>query len=93
MKIFTVFDAKAEAYLQPFFAMKEGVAMRNFSTAINTPEHQFNKFAEDYTLFYIGDWDEETCEILMLQAPQSLGNAITFLEKGEIPQWIDPNAG
>lgn len=59
-KIYTVYDAKAEAYLTPFFAMTNGLALRSFSDAVKDPEHPFCKYAEDYTLFLIGEYDDKT---------------------------------
>lgn len=56
--LFTVYDSKAEGYLQPFFAMTEAVALRMFSTAVGDPDHDFHRHAEDYTLFCIGEFDQ-----------------------------------
>lgn len=78
MKIFTVYDAKAEAYLQPFFSSTDGTAMRAFQAAATDAEHDFGKFAEDYTLFEIGQWDETEGSITMLDAKKPLANAIQF---------------
>jgi len=56
--LFTVFDSKAEGYLQPFFAVTEAVALRMFMTAVEDPQHDFHRFAEDYTMFRIGEFDQ-----------------------------------
>lgn len=56
-KIYTVFDSKAEAYLQPYYAKNDSVAIRLFRVAANDKEHQFSISAEDYTLFRIGEFD------------------------------------
>ncbi len=76
--IFTVFDVKAEAYLQPFFAHKEALALRMFTEAASDPDHQFCKHAEDYTLFAIGEWEENSGEIQMYDVKKPLGNALQF---------------
>lgn len=60
MRIYTVHDSKAEAYLQPFFAANDAVAMRYLETAANDSGHEFARHAEDYTLFEIGGFDETT---------------------------------
>lgn len=57
-KIFSVYDAKAGAYLKPIFARNSAVALRMFEAAVNQEDHDFHRFAEDYTLFEIGEWDE-----------------------------------
>ena len=54
MKIYTVYDSKAEAYLTPFFLKTDALAMREIETAVNTADHQFNKYPGDYTLYRTG---------------------------------------
>lgn len=78
MKIFSVYDSKASAYIQPFFATTDAVAIRMFEEAISDPNHQFNKWAGDYTLFSLGEWDENTGSIFAFDTPYNLGTALTF---------------
>lgn len=63
MEIMTVLDMVAQRYLEPFFTPTIDAAIRSFRAAVNTPEHQFAKFPEDYVLYHIGRWDEETGEV------------------------------
>lgn len=58
MKQFSIKDSKAEAYLPPFLAITTGVAMRIFQNAVMKEGTDFMKYAADYTLFEIGEWDE-----------------------------------
>jgi len=58
LNLYTVFDEKAAAYLQPFFAPTDGVAIRNFTAAIADTEHSFARHAEDYTLWLVGTFDQ-----------------------------------
>ena len=81
LQIFTVFDSAANLFLQPFFAMTAEVAIRQFRELVNDTQHQFGKFPEDYTLFHIGEVDQETGQILSME-PRSLGIAITFQSNG-----------
>jgi hypothetical protein len=77
---FTVYDSAAQHYLEPFFAPSVEFAIREFRSAVNTPEHQFNKFPEDFTLFHIGTFEPES-GVLNPVHPHSLGVAITFLDR------------
>lgn len=77
--LFTVFDSKAERFLEPFAANTVEEAIRQFRYLVNKPDHQFNLFPEDYTLFKIGEFDQESGECSGLRAPVSLGVAITLL--------------
>jgi len=80
MKIYTVHDSKAEAYLQPFFARSNGEAIRSFTQAINTPDHQFAKYSADYTLFEIGEFDDNT-GVITTPYTRSLGNGVDFKDQ------------
>jgi len=78
LKMFTVHDAKVGAYLQPFFARSAGEATRSFAEAVNSADHQFAKHAADYSLFEVGDFDDELGVFTSLSAPRSLGNGVDF---------------
>lgn len=75
---FTVYDSAAEAYLPPFFAQNHGVARRLFESACQDSEHQFAKFAADYTLFYVGEFDDASGELLPNAAPVRLVSAVEY---------------
>lgn len=53
-KIFAVYDSKVEAFMQPFFMPAKGAAIRAFTDLVNSKDHSFSKYAEDYTLFELG---------------------------------------
>ena len=78
VKIFAIYDSKAEAYLQPFFMPARGQAIRAFTEAVNDKSTNFYKHAEDYTLFEIGEYDDATAGVTALNAKTSLGCAIEF---------------
>lgn len=82
-KVFAVFDSKAKAYLQPFFAVNSAVAIRMFERASNEAEHDFHRFASDYALHEIGTWDEDSGVIESLDANLNLGVASQFV-KGDV---------
>lgn len=79
MKIYTVFDSAAQAYLQPFFFQADGQAKRAFGELVNDKTHSFGKHPDDYTLFLIGYYDDATGLIEPVTV-QSLGNALEYLE-------------
>jgi len=77
--VFTVLDSAANAYLPPFFAPTLEVALRRFRETVNSPAdgNQIAKYPEDYTLFQIGEFDQEQGRLIPIE-PRSLGVAITF---------------
>lgn len=75
-KIFTIYDQKAKAYLQPFYSNNNATAVRIISDLTNDPDHTFSKHPEDYTLQEIGSFDEETAEIIALDKPLTIATLI-----------------
>jgi len=78
LQMFTVYDSKAEAYLSPFFFPSRGQAVRAFGDMSNDQNHSFNKHPEDYTLFCLGTFEDETGTMHLLPTKESLGLAIEF---------------
>lgn len=75
--VFCIYDSAADRYLEPFFAPTADVAIRGFREAANKPDHQFQKFPADYTLFHIGQYDPDSGN-LVPETPRSLGNALQY---------------
>lgn len=78
VKIFAVYDSKAEAYLTPFFSPTTATAIRAFEAAAQSEDHDFSSFAADYTLMEIGEFEHNTAAIRLLDAPFNLGTALTY---------------
>lgn len=77
-KVFAIYDSKVEAYLQPFFSMSTGSAIRAFSDAVQNPQSQFNKHSADFTLFELGTYDDMTGTLISHNAKIPLGTALEF---------------
>lgn len=58
--MYAVFDTKAGAYMPPFFMHNHAMAQRAIMGATMDKEHQFYKHPEDYTLHYLGEFDDNT---------------------------------
>lgn len=83
LKVYTVYDSKAECYMQPFFMMNKGTALRAWQNTVNDQSTEFNRHPEDYTLFEIGEFDQEKGIVIPHEAKISLGTALEF--KKEMP--------
>lgn len=79
MKVFSIYDSKAEAYMQPFFSQNKGTAIRSFADAAQQEEGQFAKHSADYTLFEVGEWDEDTGTMMPAKANINLGTALEHI--------------
>lgn len=65
--IFSVYDAKAQAYLPPFFLPNRPMAIRNFGDCLKNKKHAFGVHPEDYTMFEIGEFNDNTAEIHLVE--------------------------
>lgn len=78
LKIFSIQDIKAKAFLPPFFLPEQGQATRTFGDCVNDPKHQFGRHPHDYTLFGIGTFDDETGTITV-EDKFAIGNGLEFV--------------
>lgn len=60
MKIYSLYDKKAEKFGTPFTTINHNVAIREFAMACNEPKSPMFMYPEDIELTYIGDFDEIT---------------------------------
>lgn len=77
-KMFAVRDAKAQAFLQPFFSSANGSALRALGDAVNDGKSPIALHPEDYILYEIGAFDDQTGEIVGLTPIKLLACASDF---------------
>lgn len=80
MKLFTVHDKKAEAFLAPFVAKSVGDAARMFETECKNNDSMFSKFPSDFTLISLGSWDERT-GLILSESHVIIANASEYAPK------------
>ena len=90
-KIYSVFDVQAEAFGQPFFMQTDGIALRSFNEAAQNPQTEISKYPDDYVLYNIGTYDDDT-GIITPQTPKRLHSASTALKMFRNNQPL-PNEG
>lgn len=95
INVFSVYDSKACFFGQPFFDQHEASAIRNFSDAVNdasNPNNMWNKHPEDFSLFQIGSFHNETGELVPIH-PKNLitASALRSLKNPEPFQLHGPN--
>ncbi len=77
LKIFSVYDSKAEAFLNPIFCPTRAVAIRSFTASAINPDSDFCRHPEDFSLFELGEFDPATG--ILKEAPKVLlGSAQEF---------------
>ena len=88
LSVFCIHDVKAGAYLPPFFLPQVAMAARTFADCVNDPTHAFGKNPQDYTLYHLGSYDDNTAEII-LQEKRSIGNGMEFKQEKSTESQID----
>lgn len=84
MRVYGIYDSKVGAFLQPFFAKSKGDAIRSITTLVADPAHNFNKWADDFTLFELGYYSEDTGDIKPHESKQSLGCFVEFKREEKV---------
>jgi hypothetical protein len=74
-KAYAVYDTQVKAYLNPYYQHEDGAAIRMFRNACNDKTHAFGQNPADYTLFYIGTYEDKTGQHAA-EPPKSLGNGL-----------------
>lgn len=59
-KVLTIRDRAADVFSQPFFSQSIGAAIRGFGDEVKRDGSNINKHPEDYDLYHIADFDDET---------------------------------
>ena len=70
--VFSIYDAKAAAFLPPFILPKAEMAKRTFMDCVASEDHQFGKHPEDYTLFELGHWNDENATYTLQRVPDPI---------------------
>lgn len=75
LNVYSVYDVAAGAYARPFFSQSDGEALRSFCDIAVDAEHPIGKHPEDYSLFRVGQWDDNKGK-LVGEAPECLSTGM-----------------
>lgn len=70
--ICAVRDSAVNAFIRPFYVPAVGAAIRGFSDEVNRKDSEMHKHPEDYELFELGVFDEDTGRFSQLSEPRAL---------------------
>lgn len=59
-EMFAIRDNALGAYNTPIFVRSKGEAIRSFTDAANDEKSQLRRHSSDYTLFYLGKYDDSS---------------------------------
>lgn len=80
-KVFAVYDSKIGSFMAPFFMPTKGHALRAFENLVNDPNTTVCKYPSDFTLFELGEFDDQSGALTLHEAKISLGLALEFVRK------------
>lgn len=73
-----VYDEKAQLYNSMFFPKNIGTAIRGFGDACRDPKTVLHAHPEDYSLYHIGHFDDESGQVQNVIPPVFLARATEF---------------
>jgi len=80
LMMYAVYDHKAKAYGQPKLDYNTATCLRWFSDLVNKDGHPWQAHPEDYTLFQLGEYDDQSGMILPLTTPTPIGKAVEYVK-------------
>lgn len=78
LQVFSIFDEKAQVYKAPMFIPHKGEALRTFSDITKNQETLIAKHPEDYKLYLLGTFDDNSGKMEPLAEPEFLINATDY---------------
>ncbi len=81
LNIYSIYDTAAGLYSRPFFDQADASSMRAFQDLVMDAEHPVGKHPEDYSLFRIGLFDDNTGQ-LSNEANSCLATALETIAAG-----------
>lgn len=83
MVILAVRDSAMDAFMNPFAAPAVGLAARSFSDEVNKPDSPMNGHPEDYDLFELGEFDQQSGRLTSLESPRQIVRGRDVFRKAE----------
>jgi len=72
INLYAIYDSKAEAYLMPFFMQNDGILHRTALDTLQDPSSLFAKHPEDYIMYHLGTYDDQSGLVLPFDVPKVL---------------------
>lgn len=81
MRIYAMYDEAAAVYSRPMFMVNDATAVRNFVNACLHEDSQMYSNPADFTLFYLGEWDDVTGLFSQEDVSVNLGNGLQLMAR------------
>lgn len=84
LKAYSVRDAKSEIFHPPMYKSTHGEAERMFHELVNDEKSTLNKFPEDFDLYHLGEYNDQTGIFSSLDTPQHIIKAVQVKRKTDV---------
>lgn len=81
LKMYSIRDAKGEIFHPPFYKKTHGEAERDFATLCRDEKSTIWQYPDDFDLYYVGVYDDQTGKIQSLDTPQHMIKAVQLAGK------------
>lgn len=78
IRIYSVRDASADAYLPIFTRPSDKLAIRDFSELCRDPGHTFRRHPTDFTLHCVGSFDDSNGSLVSFDTGEILASASDY---------------
>lgn len=80
----SIYDKKAESYLQPMFVATLGVAYRDIQRELRNEQSPLAQYTDDFELWQLGSFDDETAHLETTGFPKKLCDLTQLQEKPHV---------
>ena len=82
LNAYSIYDEKVLAFNRPYYAETHGAALRAFGEECNRADSMAQKHPEDFRMYHVGAFDQETGVFECLATPpQLLGSATEYVKR------------
>lgn len=81
LKAYSIRDQKGEIFHPPFYKKTHGEAERDFTTLCSDDKSTVAMFPEDFDLYHVGEFDDNTGHFKALDTPQHIIKAVQVLNR------------
>lgn len=70
--LYAIMDRKLGSFARPFTMVNDAMAVRAFQSAKQDPASELSKYPEDFVLYAVGTFDDDTGALAQPTPPQAL---------------------
>ena len=89
IKVYSVYDNAAGAYLPPFTQQNDAMAIRIVQGMVNDGRSIFSQSPADFSVFYLGEYDDENGMFTQDAPPKMLAGCLSLVERSNDSRQMD----